>query len=156
MFSPTDGYMTKEQMFDRIVDIVNNNIYNDDISIVVGTDSQKHHDGMRFVTVVLVRFHGHGGRFFYATRTIKNIHTLRDKIYTETQLSLELAEEISQSVLSRLDKPNSLMIHSDIGRNGDTKVLIAEIVGWVRASGYECSIKPYSFVASGVANMISK
>ena len=39
---------------------------------------------------------------------------------------------------------------------GKTKALIPELVGWIRASGYDAKTKPESFVASTIADRISK
>ena len=49
-------------------------------------------------------------------------------------------------------------IHIDAGysEKGKTKELIPELVGWVRAMGFEAMVKPESYVASGIADKISK
>lgn len=44
-------------------------------------------------------------------------------------------------------------VHADIGK---TKELIKEICSWIEALGFEARIKPDSYAASGVANMLSK
>ena len=51
-----------------------------------------------------------------------------------------------------------LSIHVDAGNSdkGKTKALIPELVGWIRASGYDAKTKPESFVASTIADRISK
>jgi unsaturated chondroitin disaccharide hydrolase len=51
-----------------------------------------------------------------------------------------------------------IAIHVDAGNstNGKTKELIPELVGWIRACGYDCQVKPESFVASTIADRISK
>ena len=47
-----------------------------------------------------------------------------------------------------------IAIHVDAGnsRNGKTRELIPELVGWIRACGYDCSVKPDSFVASTISD----
>ena len=49
-------------------------------------------------------------------------------------------------------------IHVDAGMNphGKTKELIPELVGWIKSLGYDCETKPESWVASSVADRISK
>ena len=37
-----------------------------------------------------------------------------------------------------------------------TKELIPELVGWIKSCGYDCEVKPDSFVASSIADKISK
>ena len=56
--------------------------------------------------------------------------------------------EISRRALIRDDAGNS--------RNGKTRELIPELVGWIKACGYDCSVKPDSFVASTIADRLSK
>lgn len=47
-------------------------------------------------------------------------------------------------------------IHVDAGKNGPTMQLIPELVGWVRACGYEAVTKPQSYAASTLADTRSK
>ena len=49
-------------------------------------------------------------------------------------------------------------IHIDAGHSnhGKTKDLIPELVGWIKSCGYDCEVKPDSFVASSIADKISK
>ena len=49
-------------------------------------------------------------------------------------------------------------IHIDAGNSpkGKTKDLVNFVTGWVRATGFNCTIKPDSYAASSVADKISK
>ena len=51
-----------------------------------------------------------------------------------------------------------ISIHVDAGNSpkGKTRELIPEIVGWVKACGYDVKVKPESFCASTIADRISK
>ena len=51
-----------------------------------------------------------------------------------------------------------IAIHVDAGNStsGKTRELIPELVGWIKACGYDCSVKPDSFVASTIADRLSK
>nr|WP_130838469.1 ribonuclease H-like YkuK family protein [Lachnoclostridium sp. Marseille-P6806] len=40
--------------------------------------------------------------------------------------------------------------------NGKTKELIPELVGWIKACGYDCQVKSESFVAGTIADRIRK
>ena len=59
---------------------------------------------------------------------------------------------------SSLYQGSPLAIHVDAGNSekGKTRELIPELVGWIRACGYDCSVKPDSFVASTIADRLSK
>ena len=43
-------------------------------------------------------------------------------------------------------------IHADIGENGETKAMIQEVVGMIRAHNFEAKTKPESYAASKVAD----
>ena len=131
--------------------------------LTVGTDSQNY-GKTRMVEVIAVRRVGRGGIFCYRVDIIPRIGNLRQKIHEETQRSLEIADELLQALESYLALSNRTLddmdvhvaIHCDVGRAGNTKVLIQEIVGWVTALGYDCQIKPSSWCASAVADKYSK
>jgi len=46
----------------------------------------------------------------------------------------------------------NLEIHVDIGPNGETRSMINEIVGMIRANGFKVATKPSSWGASHVAD----
>lgn len=131
--------------------------------ITIGTDSQSH-TLTRIVEVIAARRIGKGGIFFYYVDNVENFHSLRDKIYEETNRSIILAKEFLDKVLSLMGDNNidindlnvKFLIHCDIGEYGKTNSLIKEIVSWVHAVGFECVIKPDSYTASGIANKFSK
>lgn len=131
--------------------------------ITVGTDSQSA-DKTKMVEVVAVRRCSKGGIFFYRAEYVTKVRTLRQKIQEETQRSLSVADEFLQELDKHLvmygykmdDLNVHFQIHCDVGHNGQTKVLIQEIVGWVQSLGYECCIKPDSYTASAVADKYSK
>jgi len=74
-------------------------------------------------------------------------------MYEEATYSLALAQRLIDE-FKKQDLPleKFLEIHVDVGMGGDTKVMIAEIVGMIRGSGFLCKTKPESFGASSVAD----
>ena len=133
-----------------------------DISIIIGTDSQNFSD-TKVVSVICVIAAGHGGIFFYRITRAPIIKDIRRKLHVETNDSLNLATELVD-ILETDKKYEELFlncpisIHVDAGNSekGKTKALIPELVGWVKAMGYDCKTKPASFVASTIADKISK
>ena len=129
-------------------------------SIVIGTDSQNFSD-TKMVSVIAMCCEGHGGIYFYKIERINRIQDVRQKLNYETQLSLQYADELLK-VLMETDEELfdnvTFSIHIDAGTNpkGKTKELIPALVGWIKACGYECHVKPESFAASAIANKISK
>ena len=121
--------------------------------ITIGTDSEKYNGGMAdFVTAVVVHRVGNGGRYFWRRLGMAKIHTLRDRIIQEVLLSIDVAKEVLIH-LKALEAPNyTFEIHVDIGENGETKSMIQEVVGMIRAYNFEARTKPESYAASKVAD----
>lgn len=120
--------------------------------LVIGTDSQAKNDQTDFVIAIVVHRLGRGGIYFWQRRIEKKTYVLRQRIYQEATMSLEMAEEflkITQNDgITRFD----VEIHVDIGKFGKTREMINELTGMVRGSGFRCQIKPESYGASKVAD----
>jgi len=120
--------------------------------LVIGTDSLNNSDHSDFVTAIIILRIGNGGRFFWRRIKDKNFKSLRERIYKEVYLSLE----IGQQLLKLLEKNKlynfDLEIHVDVGQNGETRSLINEVTGLVRGCGFVVKTKPESFAASSVAD----
>jgi len=67
-------------------------------------------------------------------------------------MSLETSENFVHFFKTNGISKYNIQIHVDIGHNGETRVMINEVVGMIRGSGYEVKIKPYSYGASKVAD----
>lgn len=131
------------------------------IHITIGTDSQNF-DYTKEVNVIAVICEGHGGIFFYKISVHDRITDVRTKLRVETADSLSIAEKLvtmlESSEYEDVFMNTEFSIHIDAGYSdkGKTKELIPELVGWVKGMGYEAMVKPDSYVASSVADKISK
>ena len=70
-----------------------------------------------------------------------------------------MANPKKKEIQRKLTHEEKKKLNALIQRNsekGKTRELIPELVGWVKASGYEAETKPESFVASCVADRLSK
>ncbi|PIV10130.1 MAG: hypothetical protein COS49_02120 [Candidatus Portnoybacteria bacterium CG03_land_8_20_14_0_80_41_10] len=153
--SPTKGRLQLTKVTKEIANFIGQ----DDQSkyrLVVGTDSNggKKTD---FVTAVIIYRIGHGGRYFWKrTNGHKVYHTLRDRIYQEVALSLQVAQDMLKKLESSLANDSlpkyDFQIHIDVGQNGPTREMIKEVVGIVRGNGFKAKIKPESYAASYVAD----
>lgn len=155
--------ITLEKIPDALLNFYNKNKEKDSaMQIIIGTDSQNF-DKTKMVSVIAMICEGHGGIFFYKTSHINRISNVRLKLQTETSDSLMLAAQL----VDMLENNNTyedmynncpISIHVDAGNseNGKTKALIPELVGWIKACGYNVKTKPDSFVASTIADRISK
>ncbi|SRR3989344_1568618 len=122
--------------------------------IIIGTDSARDEDNTAdFVTAIIVHRVGNGGRYFWRRIDEETkFHTLRDRIINEVLLSLEVAKEVLV-ILKDFGASNfDFEIHADVGENGETKTMIAEVVGMIRAYNFEARTKPESYGASKVAD----
>lgn len=155
MYSKTFGNVSVNEMVNCIKGfILGDKNYN--YKITIGTDSQNKNI-TKVVVVVAIHRVGRGGIFFYEIKYVPKITNVRQKIYYETALSLELASKLSKS-FKRAHIKEDIEIHVDIGinKNGKTYELIKEIAGWITGVGYKYQIKPYSYAASSIADRISK
>lgn len=126
--------------------------------LVIGTDSQdrriKGKAMVDFVTAIVIHRRGKGGRYFWQKNRKDKVYTLRDKIYTETLLSVEIAKNFVPGLKASLNGNGQydLEIHIDVGEVGPTREMIKEVVGIVRGNGMTPKIKPEAYGASTVAD----
>ena len=161
--SPTYGKLGIDQIPDKILMFYNDHLkFESQMQIIIGTDSQNF-DKTKVVSVVAVICEGHGGIFFYEITHQPLIMDVRTKLHVETNDSLRVAESLVETMendkkFEEMYLSCPIAIHVDAGnsRNGKTRELIPELVGWIRACGYDCSVKPDSFVASTIADRLSK
>ncbi len=135
---------------------------NAEYSLVIGTDSHEKNVSQRqkgstinLVTAILIHRKGFGGKYFWRRQEQKNIHSLREKIYAETMVSLSFAAIFVPLFKTTLNgkAPNyNLEIHVDVGEHGETRNMIKEVVGMVTGSGYVAKTKPNAYAASYVAD----
>jgi len=126
--------------------------------LVIGSDSQERRTNgkkeLNLVGTIVIHRLGKGGRYFYQKQKRRQPHSLREKIYTETLFSLEIAAKFLPILNRQLNgkKSYELEIHIDVGRVGKTREMIKEVVGMVAGNGYTAKTKPESYGASKVAD----
>lgn len=133
---------------------------NKEYSLVIGSDSHEETGSnlsnrtINIVTAILVHRRGFGGRYFWIKKRNPNIHSLREKIYAETLLSLEFAHKFVPLLKETLGEELNyhLEIHIDVGERGETREMIKEVVGMVTGNGFVAKTKPEAYGASYVAD----
>lgn len=152
--SPSAGTVSFDRMFGIIADYIRQGP-SDNYNLIVGTDSFLN-SATLFVSAVIIHRVGHGGRYFYRKNPRRKMENLRQRIFFEAAMSIELASLLKD----RLDASGlpalSVEIHLDVGEKGETKEIIRELVGMVTGSGYAARTKPGSFGASKVADRHTK
>ncbi len=152
--SPSRGRLNFDEMFADITEYISEDAESE-YDVIVGTDSQLG-DETCFVTAVIVHRRGKGARYYY-TRTRERIQrSLRQRIFYEASLSLNLAGMLAERLAQNGFADLKVEIHLDVGENGRTRDLIREVVGMVVGSGFDARIKPDSFGASTVADKYTK
>lgn len=133
--------------------------------ISVGSDSQV---GSKTVFVSCIHIHriGKGAiGFLHKCEMQRPVTNLREKIYLETCASLQLAYMFDEERMNRIRRAvgsgsNASEItfefHIDVGRKGQTKTLINEMVGMVKGLDFIPRIKPDSYCASSFADKYTK
>ena len=152
--SPTKGRMSFDEMFADLLQYLNQAPL-DQYKLIIGTDSHTRHDTV-LVTAVVIHHLGKGGRYYFHKSHRRAIKSLRQKIFYETSTSLTVASQLTDMLETHGVVEFDVAIHIDVGRQGETKDLIREIVGMVTGSGYQAAIKPESFGASKVADKYTK
>jgi predicted RNase H-related nuclease YkuK (DUF458 family) len=124
--------------------------------IHVGTDAQKIDHRVEFVTCVVVLTPQKGGRVFYTRvqRRRRDVHTLRQKLFTEAWMSVETAMELNPHLPD--DVP--IVVHLDVNpdRRWASSRHIHEVVGLVLGQGFEVLFKPDAWAASHAADHVIK
>ena len=126
--------------------------------LVIGSDSHERvindEKVSNFVTAIVIHCVGTGGRYYWKNGTKRKTHSLRDKVYQETTLSLDLATELRPLLTQRQTQIDNLEleIHIDVGNNGPTIDMINEVVGMVTGYGFTAKTKPSSYGASTIAD----
>lgn len=154
--TPSRGTFTFNQMINNIFSYIDSDI-NASYEIIVGTDSQNHKSlgFTKYITAVVVRKVGMGAQYFFKTDYKPIVSSLRQKIWNEAILTYETIEMIKINTSELLIKV-SIVPHLDVGTDGKSKKYIDEIKYMFSSNGYDIKIKPYSYVASGVADKHSK
>jgi len=159
------GDVTFNGVFEEIIRFIKADT-NSSYRISIGSDSQVSKSTL-IVTCIHVHRIGKGAiGFLHKNQLDRPIKNLREKIYMETCMSLQVAYmfdpqrmDLIHKALGQNDmngKGVAFEFHIDIGRKGETKALINEMVGMVKGLNFTPKIKPDSYCASCFADRYTK
>ncbi|MCT8137992.1 ribonuclease H-like YkuK family protein [Anaerobacillus sp. CMMVII] len=165
-YNTTTEDMTFEDIFDHLLEFIKkepSNLYR----LAIGTDSQVHPTGTKFITSIHLHRVGKGAWGCLKKEIIpRRITSLKEKISLETMYSQEVAAQFSEDhiekmvdlLLPHVDNGADLTfeVHLDIGKKGKTKHLIEEMTERILGIGLQPKIKPNSYAASSYANKYTK
>src|SRR3989338_1447513 len=157
--SPTHGQMGWDETLSKIVWFMSLDT-NASYDVIIGTDSEAVNGHADFVSAIIVHKKGRGGVYFWGRQKVANLYSMKQRIWQEATISLALAQALVDDFAKMgvidtsavVDTGLNLEIHVDIGPNGPTRELIADIVGMIRANGFKVATKPSSWGASHVAD----
>jgi len=152
--SPSKGKLSFVEMMDDVICYIKD-LPSSSYKIIIGTDSMVRNETC-FVTAVVVHRLGKGAMYYYHKNIQRKIKSLRQKIFYETALSLELGSQIAEYFSKNGFADLPVEVHIDVGAQGETRDLIKEVVGMVVGSGFQAKIKPDAYGASSVADKHTK
>lgn len=155
-YSPSRGRMSFRNVFQDLIDYISSQP-EASYKLIIGTDSHAYFgESVVFVTAIVIHRVGKGGRYFFQKQRQPFMASLRQRIYYETFLSLEVASRLTEKLAKNGHAELNVEIHLDVGEKGDTREIIKEVVGMVIGSGYSARIKPDSYGASNVADRFTR
>ncbi|HAF66974.1 MAG: ribonuclease H-like YkuK family protein [Bacillota bacterium] len=151
--NPTKGSMSFDEMFQDILDFIAENP-DSQYKLIVGSDSQSR-EQVCFVTAVVIHHIGKGGRYYYTRTYVRKMPSIKQRIFYEAHLSLDIASKLAARLSCTGHSDLNVEIHLDVGRNGQTRTMIKELVAQITGSGFAAKIKPDAYGAQ-VADKHSK
>jgi predicted RNase H-related nuclease YkuK (DUF458 family) len=125
--------------------------------VAIGTDSQIKGCLFRFITVVCIWKKGKGGMYYYKTKYIPKykfpVASQKLRMFDEVAQTIELASKIEESTGVRP------IVHVDASiphKKEFTSSFSEQLKGYVVSCGYECILKPESYVANCIADRHTK
>ena len=143
--------------YNKIIEIIRKVSSFKDHLVIVGSDSVKLGEEFVFANAICIlnKDNYYDRRFFYLRRRILDdtYYNLSKRLLKETEESINIASDLQEKV-----KGLNIEIHSDI--NFDEKYPSSKmkntIIGYINGCGFDCKIKPDSFVASGIADRYTR
>ncbi len=155
-YSPSKGELSFDAAFMDMIGYMNEDVEGS-YKLIIGTDSHAYlNQNVTFVTAIIIHRIGKGGRYYFQKQKQQYMGSLRQRMYFEASLSLEVASRLTKKLSKSGFENLNVEIHLDIGEQGDTRDVIRELVGMVIGSGYNARIKPESYGASKVADKYTR
>ncbi|MEN6325010.1 MAG: ribonuclease H-like YkuK family protein [Syntrophomonas sp.] len=153
--SPSKGELSLTEVVCDMLAYVNEDLSRS-YKVIVGSDSHPGSQGTCFVSAIIIHRQGKGARYYYNKFTDRKMNSLRQRIFYEASLSLDLADKLSICLKEHGREDMKVEIHLDVGMKGETRELIKEVIGMIIASGFAAQIKPDACAASKVADKYTK
>ncbi len=123
------------------------------LKVCIGTDSQVRGEDIHFATVIVFLRERKGGFMFIHHDLSKKAMSLRERMITEVNKSVEVA----YALCSLLDKYDiALEVHADINTDPyfQSNVALKEAMGYILGMGFTFKAKPEAFASSSCADKV--
>lgn len=123
-------------------------------NVVIGSDSQKYHDHVAFVSAIVVHRVGGGAIYFWdkeISRDQKHL-VFENRMFEEAVRSINVAQQFMEEFKVEGITKYDVEIHVDVGSKGKTHTLINAVVGMIEGNGFVAKTKPQAYGAANVAD----
>lgn len=120
-------------------------------SLHVGSDTKPYLTETTLITTICFREEGKGAVVAYQKCQTSVFPSMRDRLFHETYVSLEVADAILELTGERAT------IHADVNPKKDalSNVTVDAIIGMIKGMGYSCLVKPEAWAAD-IADMYTR
>ena len=142
---------------DEIVNIIKKS--NNNLKIIVGTDSQVIDKRISFVTAIVFWSIGHGGHFIYLKEYQQNIDKLKvmqNRLFRQAVKSVQIANKLQEILKKYSLKVDEIHLDVNSDKKHKSSRIAPSCVGYVKWCGFQPKIKPQAFVASVVADYLTR
>jgi len=130
-----------------------NSVKGEGRNIIIGTDSQTSEE-TKYTTAIVFYKPRKGASCIYRTEKQRKPHSLHEQLSRETWLSIGAALEIMEACPEIVTEV--VNIHLDVNDNPKhaSSKYKSELIGTVVGQGFQCEVKPNSWVATHIADHI--
>ena len=123
------------------------------LKVCIGTDSQVRGEDIHFATVIVFLRERKGGFMFIHHDLSKKVMSLRERMITEVNKSVEVAYALCE-LLDKYDV--ALEVHADINTDPyfQSNVALREAMGYILGMGFTFKAKPEAFASSSCADKV--
>jgi len=143
-----------------------------EFQIIVGCDSKSlGHNTARYVTVVCIYRVGHGAHLIFARENKVHVYSkvgstpkereqnmMKNRLWGEVYRAVDMTAYLDENDIFYLDNVVKFDIHLDLNRKEmyRSNMILDDALGFVRARGYDCEVKPDSPAASFAADRVCR
>jgi len=119
--------------------------------IYIGTDSQNTRKKTLYATVIAFRYDRKGVHYIYHRQSFKKIRSRFDRLWRETQFSIEVATELRDTHQLPIER---IELDYNKKKTAGSNMMISAGEGYVTGLGFNVASKPDELIATKAADHI--